>query len=566
MLLTIFALLASALIARSFYLQLVNQQFYVNEANNRQLRTVDMSAHRGDLLDRNGDPLAISTPIDSLVGVPAELMSQLDSMAQVAKVLGLDQDRLVKRIVSAESRGKEFIYIKRHVLPELVDKVMQEGISGLSQQREYRRYYPRGSVASHLIGFTGIDDEGREGLELAYDEWLSGEPGRRRVIMDLPRREIASMDIVKPPLPGKDLTLSIDQQLQYFADKALSDAIDSNNAESGSIVVMDVESGEVMAMVNSPGYNPNDLDDRTGGRQRNRALTDVFEPGSTMKPFTIAAALESGDFKTEDIVYTSPGKYAIGRFEISDFKDYGWLDLTGVVTKSSNVGISKIASQLVPEQMWSVFDAFGFGKPPGSEFPGEVAGYFNHPTYWHRSEQASLSFGYGLSVSALQLVRAYAAIANDGVMPDVSFVANPAEQQGLRVIDSNIAQEVKLMLESVVTDGSGKRAQVPGYKVAGKTGTSHRSQSGSYAEDRYISLFAGFAPASNPKLAAVVVIHDPKAGEYFGGVVAAPVFAEVMSQALRLGGIEPDAIEQSDVVPTDDIRQATLPAGENDPS
>lgn len=297
-------------------------------------------------------------------------------------------------------------------------------------------------------------------------------------------------------------------------------------------------------MVNFPSYNPNNISDRSGGRQRNRAVTDVFEPGSTMKPFTVAAALESGDFDLDDIVNTSPGRYQIGRYEISDLKDYGWLDLNGIVTKSSNVGISKLARQLEPEQMWSVLDAFGFGHPTGSEFPGEVAGYFNHPTYWHRSEQASVSFGYGISVTALQLARAYAALANDGVMPTVSFVHKAKASTSLRAIDKTIARDVNRMLESVVTLGSGKLAKVPGYRVAGKTGTAHRSQSGGYAEDRYASLFAGFAPASDPRLAIVVVVHDPKAGEHFGGAVAAPVFAEVMSHALRLLGVEPDDVDQ----------------------
>jgi len=553
-----FAVLGCLLVVRAVQLQLVQDHVYREHGAKRQLRVVDMPAHRGDLLDRSGDPLAISTPIDSLAGVPAKLLTQPEGIAQVAKVLNLDHANLVTRIQLAADRGKEFVYIKRHVLPDLVDQVMSLEIAGLSERREYRRYYPSGSVASHLIGFTGIDDNGREGLELAYDSWLSGEPGSRRVVLDLTRREIAGMDIVKPAVPGKDLVLSIDRQLQYFAAKALRDAVSVHDAESGSVVVLDVVTGEVMAMVNYPSYNPNDTSDRIGGRQRNRALTDVFEPGSTMKPFTVAAALDSGDFKPEDIVYTSPGKYAIGRYEISDIKDYGWLDITGVVTKSSNVGISKIASQLDPEQMWSVFDDFGFGRPPGSEFPGEVAGYFNHPTLWHRFEQASVSFGYGLSVSALQLVRAYAALANDGVMPDVSYIANPPVRPGRRVIDKSVAQDVNRMLESVVVNGSGKRAQVPGYRVAGKTGTSHRSQSGGYAEDRYASMFAGFAPASNPRLAAVVIVHDPKGGEHFGGVVAAPVFAEVMSHGLRLQGIEPDAIHDQRAMASDLLPRAPL--------
>jgi len=340
-----------------------------------------------------------------------------------------------------------------------------------------------------------IDDRGREGLEMAYDQWLSGKPGTRRVVRDLNGREITGMDVVESAIPGKDLRLSIDKQLQYFADRALVDAVNKNNAESASVVVMDVHTGEIMAMANYPSYNPNDMGDRSGGRQRNRSITDVFEPGSTMKPF-----LDSGDFKSEDIVFTSPGYYTIGKYQISDTQDHGWLDLRGIVRKSSNVGVSKVATQLEPEQMWSVFDSFGF-------------------------------YGYGISVSALQLVRAYSALANEGIMPAVSFLALDEPGAGQRVIDGDIARAVNSMLESVVTDGTGHRAAIPGYRVAGKTGTSHQSQSGGYAEDRYVSVFAGFAPVSDPELAAVVVVHDPKAGEHFGSVVSAPIFADVMSQA-----------------------------------
>ena len=547
-----FAMLAVGLLVRAIYLQVFDHDFYRDQGDKRQLRSVPISAHRGNILDRSGEPLAISTPIQSLWGVPAALSRRIDAMHEVAAILDIDSDRLIRRIKQAEKRGRQFLYVKRHVMPEKMERIKQLDIAELSTQREYRRYYPSGSIASHLIGITGIDDEGREGLEMAYDNWLSGEPGSRRVVRDLKGKEISGMDVIKPVVPGKDLRLSIDRQLQYFADRELRKAIKKEKAESGSVVVMDVQTGEIRAMVNYPSYNPNDMSDRDGsdGRQRNRSITDVFEPGSTMKPFTVAAALESGEFNPGSLVYTSPGRYQIGKYEISDIKDYGWLDLRGVVTKSSNVGISKIARQLDPEQMWSVFDAFGFGRPPGSEFPGEVAGYFNHPTLWHQREQASVSYGYGISVSALQLVRAYAALGNDGVMMPVSFLTSDEEPRGQRVIDTSIARDVRSMLESVVVKGSGHEAQVPGYRVAGKTGTSLRSQSGGYAEDRYVSVFAGFAPASNPRLAMAVVIHDPKAGQYYGGRVAAPVFADVMRHGLRLDGIEPDNIED---------RRATAP-------
>jgi len=542
--LTGFAVLGAVLVARAGYLQVLDHDFYRGQGDARHLRTVAIPAHRGNLLDRNGEPLAISTPIQTLWGDPAKLVAEPEALRETATILGIDPDTLLDKVARAARRDSEFVYIKRHVLPALVARVEGLGVDAISVQREYRRYYPSGGAAAHVVGFTDIDDVGREGLEMAYEDWLSGQPGERRVVRDRTGREITGTDIVTPALPGKDLGLSVDRRLQYFAARALTEAGERHQAESASAVVLDVVTGEVLAMANFPSYNPNDLGDRRGGRQRNRALTDVFEPGSTMKPFTIAAALDSGDFSADDIVHTSPGHYDIGKYRISDPKDHGWIDLRAIVRKSSNVGVSKIATRLDPERMWSVFDSFGFGRPPGSEFPGEVAGYFNHPTLWHRVEQASVSYGYGISVSALQLARAYATIAADGVLPPISFVANEERREGRRVLASDIAAELRAMLESVVVDGTGHRAAIPGYRVAGKTGTSHRSQSGGYAEDRYVSVFAGFAPASNPRLAAVVVVHDPKAGEHFGSVVAAPLFADIMSHALRLQGIEPDDVDE----------------------
>ena len=542
--LCLFALMGLTLLGRALYLQFFEHDFYRTQGNARQMRTVAIPAHRGNMHDRNGEPLAISTPIKTAWGVPEKLVLQPAALREVAALLELPADELIKKADTANSQGKEFMYLKRHVMPDVAKKLAALNVDGLSLLREYRRYFPSGRAASQVVGFTDIDDVGREGLELAYNEWLSGEPGKRRLMQDRTGREITGMDIIKPAVPGKDLRLSIDKQLQYFADRALIDVIKEHKAESASVVVMKVRTGEVLAMSNYPSYNPNDVNDRTGGQQRNRSVTDVFEPGSTMKPFTIAAALESGKFKADDIVYTSPGYYSIGKYQINDIRDNGWLDLRGIVRKSSNVGVSKVATQLDPEQMWSVFDSFGFGRPPGSEFPGEVAGYFNHPILWHHIEQASISYGYGISVSALQLVRAYSALANDGLLPSISFIASDGvQEEGLRVIDKEIAREVRNMLESVVTDGTGHRAAIPGYRVAGKTGTSHRSVSGGYAEDRYVSVFAGFAPASRPELATVVVIHDPKGGQHFGSVVAAPVFADVMSHALRIQNIEPDDVD-----------------------
>lgn len=545
--LLVFAGMGLTLVGRALFLQVFEYDFYRNQGDARHLRTVTIAAHRGNMHDRNGEPLAISTPIKTVWGVPEKLVQQPAALREVSALLGLPANELQEKAEQFQAQGKEFMYVKRHINPDLARKVADLRVDGLMLKREYRRYYPSGRAASQVVGFTDIDDRGREGLEMAYNDWLSGEPGKRRVVQDRTGREITGMDIIKPAVPGKDLRLSIDKQLQYFADQALIDVIKEHRAESASVVVMKVDTGEVMAMSNYPSYNPNDVADRTGGKQRNRVLTDVFEPGSTMKPFTIAAALDSGKFKPNDIVNTSPGYYSIGKYQINDVRNNGWLDLRAVVRKSSNVGVSKIATQLDPEQMWSVFDSFGFGRPPGSEFPGEVAGYFNHPILWHHIEQASVSYGYGISVSALQLVRAYSALANEGILPNVAFVASDKPAEGRRVIEKEIAREVRNMLESVVTDGTGHRAAIPGYRVAGKTGTSHRSVSGGYAEDRYVSVFAGFAPASRPEFAAVVVVHDPKAGQHFGSVVAAPVFANVMSHALRIQNVEPDDVDDQRV-------------------
>ncbi|MCL4158934.1 UNVERIFIED_CONTAM: hypothetical protein GTU68_050397, partial [Idotea baltica] len=369
-----FGCMGLTLIGRALYLQVFEYDFYRHQGDARHVRTVAIPAHRGNMHDRNGEPLAISTPIKTVWGVPEKLAAQPAALREVSALLELPEGELQRKAEVADSQGKEFIYIKRHVMPDVANKVGNLNVEGLGFQREYRRYYPSGRAASQVVGFTGIDDVGREGLELAYNEWLSGEPGKRRVVQDRTGREITGVDIIKPAIPGKDLRLSIDKQLQYFSDQALIDVIKEHKAESASVVVMKVRTGEVLAMSNYPSYNPNDTGDRTGGRQRNRSLTDVFEPGSTMKPFTIAAALESGQFQPDDIVYTSPGYYSIGKYQINDVRDNGWLDLRGIVRKSSNVGVSKVATQLDPQQMWSVFDSFGFGRPPGSEFPGEVAG------------------------------------------------------------------------------------------------------------------------------------------------------------------------------------------------
>ena len=554
----VFACLGLALLGRAAWLQIYQHGFLEAQAQARQHRLVEIPAHRGTIFDRNAEPLAVSTPISTVWAMPGDVIAAYDEAmlgADVAKresfgsrwntladALSLTPGELHERVTQYAAQGRAFQYLRRHVTPAVASKVVEQRIPGVSLMREYARYYPSSEASAHIVGFTNIDDKGSEGLELAYDHnWLSGQAGKRRVVRDLAAREIESLEIVQQAKPGKDLYLSIDRRLQYQAYMALDKAVKEQQASSGSLVMLDVRSGEVLAIVNSPSYNPNNTSERRSGVSRNRAVTDQFEPGSTMKPFTVAAALESGKFKTSDIIYTSPGYYKVGRYEIRDSKDYGWLDLRGIIKKSSNVGVIKIAQELEPEQMWSVLDRFGFGRPAGSEFPGEVPGKLNHSTLWHSTEQTTLAYGYGLAASALQLTRAVAAIANGGIMQPVSFLKRDQPPTGERVLDEQVAQQVTSMMESVVSEsGTGIRARVPGYRVAGKTGTTYKSHSGGYDEERYISLFAGFAPASDPRLAMVVVMHDPSAGQHYGGQVAAPVFSEVMSNALRILGVKPD--------------------------
>ena len=554
----VFACLGLALLGRAVWLQVYQHGFLLGQAQARQHRVIEIPAHRGTIFDRSGEPLAVSTPINTVWAVPGDVIAAYDAAlvsedASVREAFGVRWNALAdaleiapsdlyERVEQYEEQGRAFQYLRRHVTPLVADQVAGQKIPGVSLMREYARFYPSSEASAHIVGFTNIDDKGSEGLELAYDHnWLSGQAGKRRIVRDLAAREIESLEIVQQAKPGKDLYLSVDRRLQYQAFMALDKAVEEQQASSGSLVMLDVKSGEVLAIVNSPSYNPNNTSERRSGVSRNRAVTDQFEPGSTMKPFTIAAALESGKFKPSDIIYTSPGYYKVGRYEIRDSLDYGWLDLRGIIKKSSNVGVIKIAQELEPEQMWSVLDRFGFGRPAGSEFPGEVPGKLNHSTLWHSTEQTTLAYGYGLAASALQLTRAVAAIANGGVMQPVSFLRRDQAPDGERVLDEQVALQVASMMESVVTEsGTGNRARVPGYRVAGKTGTSYKSHSGGYDEERYISLFAGFAPASDPRLAMVVVMHDPSAGQHYGGQVAAPVFSEVMGNALRILGIKPD--------------------------
>ena len=535
----VFALISLILLSRAIYLQVVDKQFLQTQGQERHLRVVEVAAHRGMILDRNGEPLAVSTPVDSIWMNPQELSAATQRIPELAKALEM-KPADVKTLLRQNS-DKEFVYLVRGLDPYIAQKIVALNIPGVYAQREYRRYYPTGEVAAHVLGFTNVDDRGQEGLELGYNDWLRGIPGAERVIVDRFGHSVQDVENLRSPRPGKDLTTSIDLRVQYLAYRALKQAVMDQGAKSGSIIVMDAKTGEVLAMANQPSFNPNNRGDYQGDLYRNRAVTDQFEPGSSMKPFTIIAALLSGKYAPGSIVNTSPGFYKVSGYTIHDEHDYGAINLPTIIEKSSNVGASKIALSLQPQLLWNTLSAFGFGRTTGSGFPGEVPGSLPAWQGWSQARQATISYGYGVAITALQLADAYDTLADDGVRHAPSFVKLDQASPGERVIPVSIDHSLRSMLETVVSDaGTGARADVVGYHVAGKTGTAHIAQNGGYSDKRYISVFAGMAPATNPRLVAVVVIRDPSKGEYYAATVAAPVFAKVMTGALRLLDIPPD--------------------------
>jgi len=538
----VFVLAAGALAARAVQLQVFNRDFLNEQADTRHLRTEKISAHRGTITDRNGEPLAISTPVDSIWANPRELAVAVE-VPQLARALDMDSELLMRRIT--RSMDKEFLYLKRHLSPEQAHRVLALSLPGVNVMREYRRYYPAGEVTGHLVGFTNVDDEGQEGLELAFNHWLAGESGAKRVLKDRLGRSVENVASIRPPSPGKDLRTSIDLRLQYLAYRTLKSAIRDFDANSGSIVILDIATGEVLAMVNQPAYNPNDRSQYSAERYRNRAITDIFEPGSSIKPLVVAAALEAGDYRPSSLVDTAPGYVNVGARRIADSRKLGRVSLTTVLARSSNVGITKVAMSLEPDQLWQTMTRFGLGSLTASGFPGESAGLLTHFNHWRPINQATLAYGYGLSVTPLQLAQAYAALGAGGTIRPVSLIALNEPPEGERILSRDTAAEVRRMMEEVVRPGgTGTKAAVTGYRVAGKTGTAWKFTAGGYSEDRYLSFFAGVAPASDPRLAAVVVIDEPHGELYYGSDVAAPVFGEVMSESLRLLAIPPDALPE----------------------
>ena len=539
LLLALFSLAATAVACRVFYLQILNKDFLIDQGDARAIRSVEIPAYRGMITDRNGEPVAVSTPVASIWAAPGKVLDSGADLGQLANLLDTSAEEIRRFMTDRQDRN--FVFMKRHVLPDTARRVRDLRIPGINIDKEYKRYYPIGEVASHLIGFTDIDDVGQEGIELAFDDWLRGEPGKKRVLKDLYGSIVKDIENIRQPVPGRSLTLALDQRLQYLAYRELKTAVLRNKARGGMLLLLGVRTGEILALAVQPPFNPNNRADFKGNQYRNRVVTDVFEPGSTIKPFTITAALMSGLYQPETTVDTAPGKLTIGRYSISDINNYGTLSISDVIRKSSNVGTTKVALTLGPERLWKLHHNIGFGSPTMSGYPGEVPGTLTDYADWSSLDLATVSYGYGISVTTMQLAQAYSVIATGGLLYPISFQKVSTAPAPRRVIPEMVAFEVNRMMRTVIgPGGSGRRAAVEGYHVAGKTGTVHKTSESGYEENRYTSLFAGFAPATEPRLVLVVVIDDPGAGQYFGGQVAAPVFSRVMQGALRILNIPPD--------------------------
>lgn len=540
----VLAVLGVSLGARAVNLQFVDQAFFARQGDARQVRRVQIAAHRGSITDRRGEPLAVSSPVDSVWVNPRELLASPQDIPRLAAAIGREAEWLAQAVNAQAER--EFLYLRRHLPPAEARNVKQLGIPGVYLQREYRRFYPAGEVIGHVLGFTNIDDAGQEGLELAYDHWLAGERGEKRVRRDRLGNTIEDVESVREPRPGRDLRLSIDLRIQYLAYRELKRAVQAHRAQSGSMVILDLRTGEVLAMVNQPSFNPNDRSQFSAERYRNRATNDIFEPGSSIKPLIVAAALDSGRFDADSIIDTGPGWMTVGTKTIEDKTNLGEIDLSTLLVRSSNVGASMVALALDAEQLWQGLRRFGLGEVSATGFPGESAGVLMESDLWRPIGQATLAYGYGLSVTPLQLAHAYAILGAGGRAAPVSLLALDEPPVRRPLIDPVIANTVMTMMEPVASaQGTAPKAAIPGYRVAGKTGTARKFMAGGYHEDRYLSVFAGVAPASSPRLAAVVLIDEPSAGVFYGGEVAGPVFSRVIGDAMRILGIPPDDQEQA---------------------
>jgi len=525
---------------RSGYLQAIRTAFLKEEGEARYARVIEVPATRGRILDRNGEPLAISTPVKSVWAMPEDLEADRGQRAALARALAMPLEALDHKL--AEGAGRDFVYLKRQVPPETAQRVAELKIPGVFEHREYRRYYPVGAVTAQVVGFTGVDEVGQEGMELAYQSRLAGAAGSRRVIKDRHGGVVEDIGAVQPAQDGTDLVLSIDSKIQTLAYHALLDGVRKHGARAGAAIVLDVASGEILALVNVPSYNPNNRAKLAGAQLRNRALTDVFEPGSTLKPLTIALALETGKATPRTMIDTEGGQLTIANYTIRDAHPSRALNVTQVLQVSSNIGAAKLALSLPSEAMWDLYRRVGLGRAPELGFPGEAAGRLRHYSSWRPIEQATMAYGHGISVSLVQLARAYTMFARDGELAPITLLRNPGYAGGQKILSTQTARAVRAMLEAAVQpSGTGPLARIPGWRVAGKTGTAHKLVNGAYAPDKYLSSFVGFAPVSAPRLITAVVIDEPSTGGYYGGVVAAPVFAQVMRGALRMLGVPLDA-------------------------
>lgn len=527
-----------ALVGRSLYLQGINNEFLKGKGEARYERLLEVPATRGRIMDRQGEVLAVSTPVKSIWAIPDDAKLQPAEARQLAQLLDMDVHELNRKLAS----DKDFVYIKRQIPPDLADKVAALKLPGIHLQQEYRRYYPVGELMAHVLGFTGQDDSGQEGVELAFNSQLAGKNGSRRVIKDRRGNIVEDVESIHPPQDGKDIVLALDDKIQYLAYSNLKQAIEEHKAKAGGIVVLDVRTGEILALANLPTYNPNNRERLVGAQLRNRALTDTFEPGSTMKPFTAAIALEKGKFRYDTPIQTAPGRLTIGNATIHDSHANSVLTVAQVIQKSSNVGIAKISLTFPPETMWDMYDSLGFGTPLKLGFPGEVGGRLRPWKKWQPIEQATMSYGHGIAVTLIQLAHAYLVFGRDGDLIPLSLTKLDAPPpQGRNVFSAQTAKEVRAMMELVVQPGgTAPKAQIAGYRVGGKTGTAHKLEGGQYA-NKYVASFIGLAPISDPRLIVAVMIDEPSNGVYYGGDVAAPVFARVMAGALRTLGVPQDA-------------------------
>jgi len=541
-----------ALLWRIVDLQVFDKDFLRTQGDMRMVRTETIKAHRGMILDRHGEPLAVSTPVETIWANPQEVELDNPQLRELAGLLGLELAELRQNISRSRERNLEFMYLRRQLPPDQAQQVKALKVSGIYSRREYKRYYPAGEVAAHVVGFTNIDEQGQEGLELIYDQWMSGTDGKKTVLKDRRGYIVKDLNLIADAQPGNDLQLSIDLRLQYLAYRELKAAVQAHKAVSGNLVMLDARTGEVLAMVNQPSYNPNNRTNLKPAALRNRAVTDLYEPGSPIKALTVASALSTGKFQPHTPVDTSPGWMRMNGRTIRDVGNYGMLDVSGVVVKSSNIGTSRIALELTGDTLYQTLSQFGFGKASGIQFPGEAIGVLPYHSKWRSIQVATMSYGYGLSGTSVQLARAYSVLANDGLSRPVSLLKGGHPDAPEPVISAKVAQQVRAMLAAAVEKGgTGTRASVPFFRVAGKTGTVHAIGAHGYEDDQYLSMFAGMAPADDPKVVMVVVIDRPQDGAYYGGEVAAPVFGRVMAGAMRLLNVPPMPTAASKDVPSD---------------